>query len=196
MQKKLMNEIFHDYVFDFYHKMKINQINLIYEGEVTHQITKAFTALTEENMAKDAESNGLQMKVFHIIVESLQNISKHAQNLKGTKDDLKGIGTFLIAKSVTDYFIIAGNLVHTDDIKAMKELLDKINKLDKSGLKQLHKEQMQEGKLSSRGGAGLGFIDIARKSGKQLAYEFKDTGNDTAFFILTTQIPRTKIPIS
>ncbi len=187
-----MNEIFHDYVFDFYRKMKINQINLIYEGEVTHQITKAFTALTEENMAKDAEPNGLQMKVFHIIVESLQNISKHAQNLQGIKTDLKGIGTFLIAKSQTDYFIIAGNLVHNDDKKEIIDLIEKINKLDKDGLKKLHKQQMREGRLSERGGAGLGFIDIARKSGKPLSYIFKDILEDTSFFILTTQIPRIK----
>jgi len=188
-----MNEIFHDYVFDFYRKMKINQINLIYEGEVTHQITKAFTALTEENMAKDAEPNGLQMKVFHIIVESLQNISKHAQNLRGIDTELKGIGTFLIAKSVTDYFIIAGNLVHNEDKASMIDLLEKINKLDKQGLKQLHKEQMKEGRLSDRGGAGLGFIDIARKSGQKLSYDFKKISDDTSFFILTTQIPRIKI---
>jgi len=192
MEKKLMNEIFHDYVFDFYRKMKINQINLIYEGEVTHQITKAFTALTEENMAKDAEPNGLQMKVFHIIVESLQNISKHAQNLEHVREDLKGIGTFLIAKSGTDYFIIAGNLVHNEDKKDIIDLIDKINSLDKDGLKKLHKQQMREGRLSDRGGAGLGFIDIARKSGKALTYEFKDIANDTSFFILTTQIPRVK----
>ncbi len=190
MEKKLMNEIFHDYVFDFYRNMKINQINLIYEGEVTHQITKAFTALTEENMAKDAEPNALQMKVFHIIVESLQNISKHAQNLKGIKDDLKGIGTFLIAKSLTDYFIIAGNVVHSDDKEIMEELLIKINKLDKAGLKQLHKEQMKIGKISDRGGAGLGLIDIARKSGNKLGYTFKEIGDDAYFFILTTQVSR------
>lgn len=190
MEKKLMNEIFHDYVFDFYRKMKINQINLIYEGEVTHQITKAFTALTEENMAKDAEPNALQMKVFHIIVESLQNISKHAQNLKGLRNDLKGIGTFLIAKSLTDYFIIAGNIVHSDDKATMEELLEKINKLDKDGLKKLHKDQMKIGKISDRGGAGLGFIDIARKSGNPLSFVFKEIGDDAYFFILTTQVSR------
>jgi hypothetical protein len=193
MENKLMNEIFHDYVFDFYRRMKINQINLIYEGEVTHQITKAFTALTEESMAKDAEPNGLQMKVFHIIVESLQNISKHAQNINGFKEETRGIGTFLIAKSETDYFIIAGNLVDTEDRIAMTELLETINKLDKDGLKALHQEQMKKGKLSERGGAGLGFIDIARKSGRPLAYNFKPITDQTSFFILTTQIPRSKV---
>ncbi len=193
MENKLMNEIFHDYVFDFYRRMKINQINLIYEGEVTHQITKAFTALTEESMAKDAEPNGLQMKVFHIIVESLQNISKHAQNINGFNEETRGIGTFLIAKSETDYFIIAGNLVDTEDRIAMTELLETINKLDKDGLKALHQEQMKKGKLSERGGAGLGFIDIARKSGRPLAYNFKPITDQTSFFILTTQIPRSKV---
>lgn len=192
MEKKLMNEIFHDYVFDFYRKMKINQINLIYEGEVTHQITKAFTALTEENMAKDAEPNGLQMKVFHIIVESLQNISKHALTLQEQNIDFKGIGTFLIAKSETSYFIIAGNLIHNNDKDEIIELINNINILDKDGLKKLHKQQMREGRLSEKGGAGLGLIDIARKSGQPLSYTFKEISKNTSFFILNTQIPRVK----
>ena len=190
MEKKLMNELFHDYVFEFYRKMKINQINLIYEGEVTHQITKAFTALTEENMTKEAEPNGLQMKVFHIIVESLQNISKHAENLKGSKNDLRGVGTFLIAKSETDYFIIAGNMVDIDKKPEMIELLETINRLDKEGLKQLHKDQMKMGKMSEKGGAGLGFIDIARKSGNKLEYTFREINDHASFFILTTKVSR------
>lgn len=190
MVKKLMNEIFHDYVFDFYNKMKINQINLIYEGEVTHEITKAFTALTEENMAKESEPNNLQMKVFHIIVESLQNISKHAENLSGHPHDLRGVGTFLVAKSETDYFIIAGNLIDRKRKDEMEQLLEKINDLDKDGLKKLHKEQMRMGKLSEKGGAGLGFIDIARKSGNKLDYFFKDVDENTLFFIVKTQVTR------
>ncbi len=189
-----MNELFHNYVFDFYQKMKINQINLIYEGEVTHQITKAFTALTEENMTKDSEPNTIQMKVFHVIVESLQNISKHAENLKGAKNDLRGVGTFLIAKSETDYFIIAGNLVDNSSIDDIRNLLDKINTLDKDNLKTLHKEQMKMGKLSEKGGAGLGFIDIARKSGNSLDYTFKSVSDEVSFFILTTKVSRIQNP--
>jgi hypothetical protein len=187
MVEKLMNELFHEYVFEFYKKMKINQINLIYEGEVTHQITKAFTALTEENMSKDEEANSVQMKVFHIIVESLQNISKHAEVTDG-KD--RGVGTFLIAKSETDYFIIAGNIVDTRKIESFKTLLDKVNNLDKQGLKDLHKEQMKQGRLSSRGGAGLGFIDIARKSGNKIDYKFVNINEDISFFLFTSKVSR------
>ena len=42
-----------DFVYDFYVKMKRNKINLAYEGEITHQITKAFTSLTETNMVRE-----------------------------------------------------------------------------------------------------------------------------------------------
>jgi hypothetical protein len=191
MVKKRMNEIFHDYIFDFYNRMRINQINLIYEGEITHEITKAFTALTEENMNKDAEPNSVQMKVFHIIVESLQNISKHAESLnESSADDLRGVGTFLIAKSDKDYFIIAGNIIDNDKKAVIKDLLDKINSLDKDGLKLLHKEQMKKGRMSEKGGAGLGFIDIARKSGNKLDYEFKDINGKSTFFIINTKVSR------
>jgi hypothetical protein len=69
-----------DFVYDFYVKMKKNNINLAYEGEITHQITKAFTSLTESSLAKEDDFNTVQKKVFHVMVECLQNISKHAEN--------------------------------------------------------------------------------------------------------------------
>lgn len=191
MVKKRMNELFHEYIFDFYQRMKIHQINLIYEGEVTHEITKAFTALTEENMTKEAESNSTQMKVFHIIVESLQNISKHAEGLaENHSEDLRGVGSFLIAKSNTDYFIIAGNIVERHKVGEIKSLLEQINSLDKDGLKKLHKEKMRKGRMSEKGGAGLGFIDIARKSGNKLGFEFKNIDETASFFIINAQVSR------
>ncbi|MBO7461202.1 MAG: hypothetical protein J6T96_01255 [Bacteroidales bacterium] len=68
-----------DFVYDFYVKMKRNNINLAYEGEITHQITKAFTSLAETNMAREEDPSSVQKKVFHVMVECLQNISKHSE---------------------------------------------------------------------------------------------------------------------
>ena len=49
---------------------------------------------------------------------------------------------------------------------------------------------MKMGKLSAKGGAGLGFIDIARKSGNKLEYFFKEINSYSSFFILTTKVSR------
>ncbi|OYT10757.1 MAG: hypothetical protein B6I18_07455 [Bacteroidetes bacterium 4572_112] len=189
MKKKLIHDVFHEYISEFYQKRSIMEIKLIYEGEVTHKITKAFTASVENKMTNEGESSLLKRKVFHIIVESLQNISKHAQSIIHTKDDFNGMGSFLIAKSKKDYYIVAGNPIHKDEKQEIIKLIDNINSLNKQDLSALHKEQMKEGKLSSKGGAGLGLIEIARKSGKALSYSFKKLSDEVEFFILTTQIP-------
>jgi hypothetical protein len=65
------------FVYDFYRRMKNNKISFAYEGEISHEITKAFSSLAESHIAIDNESSTLQKKVFHVMVESLQNISKH-----------------------------------------------------------------------------------------------------------------------
>ena len=58
-------------------------------------------------------------------------------------------------------------------------------------VKKLYMKQMREGRLSSKGGAGLGFIDIRRKTGELLEYHFLPLTDKVSFFLLTAEIPRT-----
>jgi len=70
-------------------------------------------------------------------------------------------------------------------------MIDKVNELDSSMLKDFYMKQMHEGRLSDKGGAGLGFIDIRRKTGNKLEYYFLPASDKMSFFMLTTAIPRT-----
>ena len=181
---------FLEFVYDFYRSMKAHEITLVYEGEITHQITKAFTSLTESNMAKESEANSVQKKVFHVMVECLQNISKHADSF-GSDDFLfAGRGIFMVSKGKNDYHVTTGNVIENDKIEELTEMLNHINSLDREGLKQLYKSQMKEGRLSEKGGAGLGFIDIARKTGNKLEFHFLPIDEDSSFFLLTSSVSR------
>jgi hypothetical protein len=51
---------------------------------------------------------------------------------------------------------------------------------------------MREGHISDRGGAGLGFIDIARKTGEKLLFSFLKIDSTNSFFVLTSTISRIK----
>ncbi|NOQ24726.1 MAG: hypothetical protein GQ564_05120 [Bacteroidales bacterium] len=181
---------FLEFVYDFYRSMKAHEITLVYEGEITHQITKAFTSLTESNMAKESEANSVQKKVFHVMVECLQNISKHADSF-GSDDFLfAGRGIFMVSKGKDDYHVTTGNVIENDKIVELTEMLNHINSLDREGLKQLYKSQMKEGRLSEKGGAGLGFIDIARKTGNKLEFHFLPIDESSSFFLLTSSVSR------
>lgn len=182
---------FLEFVYDFYKTMKAHEITLVYEGEITHQITKAFTSLTESNMMKELESNAVQKKVFHVMVECLQNISKHADDFAANDFVYSGRGIFLVSKGEGDYSVTTGNVIDNYKTEELRSLLETINSLDKEGLNQLYKTQIKEGRLSEKGGAGLGFIDIARKTGKKLIYHFLPVSENTSFFLLTSTISRT-----
>jgi hypothetical protein len=182
---------FLEFVYDFYKTMKAHEISLVYEGEITHQITKAFTSLAESNMLKEDEATNVQKKVFHVMVECLQNISKHAEDYNDNKDFLyAGRGIFMVSKGEKEYHITTGNVVENIKISELSSALDSINKLDKEELKELYKKQMKERRLSEKGGAGLGLIDIRRKTSNELLYHFLPISDSTSFFLLTSTISR------
>ena len=181
---------FLEFVYDFYRSMKSYEIKLVYEGKVTHQITKAFIALAEAQMEEHEEALKVQRTVFHVMVECLQNISKHADDFTSSDFLFSGRGIFLVSKGDNEYSVTTGNAVENDKIEELTSMLETINRMDKDELKGLYKKQMKEGRLSEKGGAGLGFIDIKRKTGKELEYHFLPISNDTSFFLLTSTISR------
>jgi hypothetical protein len=179
---------FLDFAYQMYKTMKTNEISLVYEGEVTQEITKTFTSLTEKNLSKSAESNAVQKKVFNVMVECLQNISKHADSLSDQDEERRGI--VMVSKGDDSYNIITGNIIKNKRVAGLQESLELINSLDKTGLSNLFKQQIKESTISDKGGAGLGLIDIAKKTGSKLTYQFKELNEQVSFFILTSTIKR------
>lgn len=191
MEKSHAIKGFLDFVYEVYSTMRAHEITLVYEGEITHQITKAFTSMAELDMAKEEEPSAVQKKVYHVMVECLQNISKHADTSGASTDSrFCGRGIFMVTRGEEHYNVISGNVVENARVPELQAALDRVNSLSKEELNDLYKQQMREGKLSEKGGAGLGFIDIVRKTEHQLEYHFLPLDGDSHFFILTSTISR------
>jgi hypothetical protein len=181
---------FLEFVYDFYTSMKAHEVNLVYEGKVTHQITKAFIALAEAQMEENHEAARVQRTVFHVMVECLQNISRHADEYEADQSIYSGKGIFMVSSTEDAWCITTGNAIAKDKIPGLEEMLKHINALNNKELKDLYIKQMRDGRLSDKGGAGLGFIDIRRKTGEQLDHHFLPISENVSFFLLTTLIPR------
>lgn len=190
MQKPLYNSGFLDVVYNFYKGRKKLEIILSYEGGINHQIMKAFTDLVEENMIKINESEALQVKVYHVMVECLQNINKHGI-YPGNDPELEfKNGVFFLSRDNHVYFVTTGNYIKIEKKDYLTELLTHINSLSGKQLNDLYKTQLKNGHLSEKGGAGLGLIDIRRKTGKQLDCQFLPVSDSHAFFLFTSKISR------
>ncbi|NJN26518.1 MAG: hypothetical protein HC819_11345 [Cyclobacteriaceae bacterium] len=178
------------YIYDMHQMMLKNNIILVYEGEFTQEITKSVLAMAERNMDSIGEESGIKRKVFNVMVECLQNIVKHGEEyISGEKQINTAI--FMIGKHKDSYIITSGNPIRNDLVENLREKLDMINSLDKEGLKSLYKDIIKSGTgLTEKGGAGLGFVDMARKSGQKLEYGFEPLKGDHSFFSLKTTVPR------
>ncbi len=186
-----MESGFLEFVYDFYKSMKAHEIKLVYEGRVTQQITKAFIALAEAQMEENAEASSVQRKVFHVMVECLQNISRHADEYESGESLHTGKGIFMVSRTEQYWCVTTGNAIFIEKVRELKDMIEQINELNEDELKDLYVRQMREGRLSTKGGAGLGFIDIRRKTKKKLEYNFLPITDKVSFFLLTTYIPRT-----
>ena len=180
-----------EYVFDLHKTMFSKQLVLIYEGEFTQEITKSVLSMAERNLESTGEEEGIKRKVFNEMVECLQNICKHTEaQIKEQNERESAI--FLIGKENGNYNIISGNSIQKKNIPGLTDKLNLINSLDKDGLKSLYKEIISNTELSDKGGAGLGFVDMARKSGQKLGFSFHDIDSENSFFVLKVVIGRDK----
>ncbi len=179
---------FQDLVYNFHETVRPLDVKLIYEGEINHDIMKVFTTLTEKGLK--AEEFPGQKKVFNVMVECLQNISKHADCRETIKEENVGHGIFLISNNKEELTIVTGNTIKKTKEKFLSEKITHINTLSKDELREYYKRMLKESKLSKEGGAGLGFIDIARKTQNILAFDFHPIDDEYSFFIMSAKISK------
>jgi len=184
-----MNNNFIDFVFKFFTDLRDNNISMVYDGEINHHVIRAFTDLTNNELEIKNEANPVKKKVFNIMVECLQNISKHAECMDD-KNIKYGRGILLISENDNTYNVTTGNVIKSETRKKISESIETINSKDKDGLRELFKERLSNGRMSKKGGAGLGFIDIAKKSRNKLEYHFDKINDNYYFFILNSQISK------
>src|SRR5690554_7722289 len=90
----------------------------------------------------------------------------------------------MIAKQDDYYEVKTGNYIDRDKAKSLEQKIIEINKLNKEELREMCKSVLNHGQVSNKGTAGLGLIDIARKSGNKLEYAFLPIDDQFSFFCL------------
>ncbi|MDX2306371.1 MAG: SiaB family protein kinase [Microscillaceae bacterium] len=179
------------YIYELHKVMVTRNLILVYEGEFTQEITKSVLAMAERNMDAIGEDSTIKRKVFNVMVECLQNIVKHSDEIDDINYANKNSAIFMIGKQEDKYIITSGNPVTNEKVQDLQGKLEYINSLDKEGLKQFYKDKIKNSKgLTKKGGAGLGFIDMARKSGQKLQFDFEPINESISFFSLKTIIRR------
>ncbi|NLQ17466.1 hypothetical protein HGG82_07475 [Marinomonas sp. M1K-6] len=163
-----------------------DNILLCFNGPISRSLIEEIGNALKNYLKSEQLSPASALDVFAAYIELTQNIRHYAAS-----SQLPGADTATVIVSHYDgcYRVAAGNMVRVADGKALVERIALFAKMDKAELKTLYKTQLRRPRDETAvTGAGLGLIDMARKSSKPMEATLKDIGNDMAYFSLSIQI--------
>ncbi len=177
-------------VYDFFRKMEDEKVILSFKGELTPELLTSILHVLEAKVKSIDFVKLKRKRIFNVLVECFQNLYHHIDETQLKQINGKQEKSALImVKYVDESFIVrTGNFVPNNEIDGLKHKLDTVNELNAEELKELYQTKLRINSHSDKGTAGLGFIDIARKSKGKLDYEFLKIDAESSFFCLNVVI--------
>lgn len=166
--------------------MADNELLLVYRDEINQEATENLLAIAEVKMQVGGHKKSLKRKLFNILIECLQNVVKHSDALD--IEEYRKSSLFILGKKDSSFFVLCGNVISNDKVNTLKGKIDEVNSLTEKQLKEKYGKIIVENELSEKGGAGLGLIEMCRKSGNSIEYSFKKIDGDFSYFTLKLQI--------
>lgn len=163
------------------------ELLLAYQGNITDSLTNNLLALAENKLAMVEYNSRIKKKVFNILVEVLQNIYHNQDEIKESSDSFQEI-MVMVVKNSTSYEVISGNFIKQNNIEHLKKRIEEINQLSNDELRAKYRSKLDEGVFTETGRAGLGIMDMVRKSGQPLQFGFKSINDEYAYFSLQVNI--------
>jgi hypothetical protein len=173
---------------DLLKSLKQDDLIFAYTGLVSDSITHKIIELTQFNIDSSGNFVRLKNKISFLMAECYQNVARHGKYINETDSLIDYQGAFFVRSIDNIFYIASANSVNKDTIPSIKEKLDKVNSLSPEELRLLQKQVLSKGKLSDRGGAGLGIIEMARRTGRKICFNFEDIDDKTALFFIQLSI--------
>ncbi|MCA1917183.1 SiaB family protein kinase [Methanospirillum hungatei] len=157
-----------------------------FNGSLSNSIIEEIGNAIKRYLHEENREKGMISDIFSAYIEQTQNINNYISC--HDIDEAHRSSIILISSVNCQYHITSGNSIRKADVLSLKQKIDHINSLDKEGLKQYHKEQRRKVRDPDAKTAGLGLIDIARRSQGGLVYRFDPLDDEYDFFSLQVTI--------
>lgn len=159
-----------------------------FSGMISQSLTSFMVETAKTQIEERGEDSKLTRSMFLIAVEQLQNIMSYSKE-KDIQEDSKyispGIMVIGFNKEKQKYYVSSSNeIIETDKVKVSQKI-DYINSLEKDELRKYLREKLRSAEDKHDRGAGVGFIEMAKRSSEKLEYSFEMVESKIYFHILT-----------
>jgi len=165
--------------------MDNSKVIFSYIGKPTHEMINLILEMSESKLKIIENRSNIVKRIVNVLIEILQNIFNHGE-------DFSVVGhqsfKFSLFKKQKDYFIVTENYIKTNDVENLIKKLNTYLSLSDRDLTKAYRKTLNNGDFSTKGGAGLGLINIVRKTNGNLEYKFSKVDNENSQFQLSVQI--------
>jgi hypothetical protein len=160
------------------------QILICFNGPISTTLIGEIGSALKEHIESNHAPELEVMDVFSVYIEMSQNIRNYSTS-RGFSDADSSATVVIAAAEAGHYAVCAGNLVQMEDGQALIQRIHELADCDKAQLKLLYKQQLRRPHAQTPGqGAGLGLIEIARRSSQPMEASLDPLEPGRAFFSL------------
>jgi hypothetical protein len=159
------------------------RLMFVYRGVVTNDNSVPLLMLLEKEMETSDFGFVGRKRLFMFVLESLQNVSRHSGSQVHSNMSL-----VIYSKIDGGYTVTTANVISTANTMELKRRLDEINSLQTGEIRNVYRQMLSNSEFSSKGGAGLGLIEMAKKTGNKLDYDFLRIDDENSYFILSKTV--------
>ncbi len=163
-------------------------ILMCFNGPFSHSIIEEMGTAIKNHLAAENIARMAVQDVFAVYIEMTQNARNYLTRNQIPIEDT-GSATILIAKHGDCYAVASGNVILKADVEKLVSRIDRINAFDADALKKAIRQQLRCDVLPGEG-AGIGLMEMAKRSPAKLEYSLRDIDDRYAFFTLKTLIRR------
>ena len=157
---------------------KSKDIIVHFVGDLNTGYTNAISAKLEQLIENKVADKQARKRFYTVYIEAIQNIRIH-----GCADENERVPSGVTIYTDGDKLCgIFFNIILKSESPKLLKRYDDINNLSRDDLKKVYLEQMMNGKMSKKGGAGLGIITIVLRSQNPSPVRIFPTDSDYDIF--------------
>ncbi len=161
------------------------EVMLSYSGQFSGETITALLQLIDTKLAELSVRPPVRRKLFNIMVESLQNVYHHAKPQPAAPKP-----SLFVGRGKAHFYVATSNCMASADATALMRRLDEVNAMSREDLTQRYRVRLsnQLAPPDLPRGAGVGLLDMARRSGHKIEYNFEPIDDQHGFFSLQVAV--------
>lgn len=168
-------------IFEFYQRISSARVLMTFKGAFSQELLVQIGELVKLQQG----NNSKVQKMFSVFVEMAQNILYYSAEKEVRSDGKEvGVGMIVIRENEKSFVITSGNAIDREKAAEIHAYCSQLVAMSPEELKVLHQKKRLEEPPKGSKGAGLGLIEMMRKSDEKAEFLITQIDDRLSFFIL------------